>query len=197
MLDTGAEDDGVDELTIFGIDNLDPDFNGYVARHADEEPDRRHLPAARGRSASTRDTPVRADDAGAPCRRSAASPSERPTARRSSRCCTATRRRRRPRRLPQPRRGDEASDDVQRINYDAALNGRLSVYGLGGNDYFAADDNAAITTLDGGAGYDTFQIGQIFGLKRDEDSPTCRRRGARRLLRTTRSRRSSRRRAAG
>src|SRR5262249_56842084 len=39
--------------------------------------------------------------------------------------------------------------------------------GLGGNDAFYVDDNSAITTLDGGAGYDVFQIGQIFGLKRD------------------------------
>ena len=40
--------------------------------------------------------------------------------------------------------------------------------GFGGNDYFASDDNSAITTLDGGAGVDTFQIGQIFGSKRDQ-----------------------------
>jgi uncharacterized protein (UPF0371 family) len=62
---------------------------------------------------------------------------------------------------------NEPSSEVQRINYDTALNGRLSVYGLGGNDYFASDDNSAITTLDGGSGFDTFQIGQIFGNKRD------------------------------
>ena len=86
--------------------------------------------------------------------------------------------------------GDEASSLVQRINYDAALNGRLSVYGLGGNDYFCVDDNAAITTLDGGAGNDIFQIGQIFGFKRDEDE-------RRPAAGTTRSRCSSRPRAAG
>ena len=62
---------------------------------------------------------------------------------------------------------DSPIADVQRINYDAALNGRLPVYGLGGNDYFFSDDNSAITTLDGGAGFDSFQIGQIFGSKRD------------------------------
>ena len=55
---------------------------------------------------------------------------------------------------------------VERINYDANLNGRLIVDGLGGNDYFAVDDNSTITTLDGGAGDDTFQIGQIFGSQR-------------------------------
>ncbi len=57
--------------------------------------------------------------------------------------------------------------DVQRINYDTALNGRLSVFGRGGNDAFFVDDTSAITTLDGGAGSDSFQIGQIFGTKRD------------------------------
>ncbi|MEO6651293.1 MAG: hypothetical protein ABIP17_01380, partial [Ilumatobacteraceae bacterium] len=60
-----------------------------------------------------------------------------------------------------------SSFDIERINYDTAINGRLSVSGRGGNDYFASDDNSAITTLDGGAGNDTFQIGQIYGLKRD------------------------------
>ena len=57
---------------------------------------------------------------------------------------------------------------VERVNYDNAVNGRLAVYGLGGNDYFAADDNSAATTLDGGVGNDTFQIGQIFGMQRNQ-----------------------------
>ncbi len=55
---------------------------------------------------------------------------------------------------------------VERVNYDARLNGRLEVYGLGGNDYFAMDDNSAITTLDGGTGADQFQIGQLYGSQR-------------------------------
>ncbi|HEY9237367.1 MAG TPA: hypothetical protein VIP10_00890, partial [Burkholderiaceae bacterium] len=55
---------------------------------------------------------------------------------------------------------------VERVNYDARLNGRLEVYGLGGNDYFAMDDNSAITTLDGGSGADQFQIGQLYGSQR-------------------------------
>ncbi len=56
---------------------------------------------------------------------------------------------------------------VELINYDTAINGRLTVDGLGGNDYFAVDDNSATTTLDGGGGNDTFQIGQLYGLTRD------------------------------
>jgi hypothetical protein len=36
---------------------------------------------------------------------------------------------------------------VERINYDEAINGRLIVNGLGGNDRFYIDDNSAITTV--------------------------------------------------
>ncbi|WP_417374531.1 beta strand repeat-containing protein, partial [Glutamicibacter protophormiae] len=57
---------------------------------------------------------------------------------------------------------------VERVNYDRGLNGMLTVLGDGGNDHFAVDDNAATTTLDGGAGDDSFQIGQIFGMRRDQ-----------------------------
>ncbi|MCG8559790.1 MAG: calcium-binding protein [Hyphomicrobiales bacterium] len=57
--------------------------------------------------------------------------------------------------------------ELARINYDSHLNGRLSVFGGGGNDYFATDDTSAIITLDGGEGDDSFQIGQIYGSARD------------------------------
>ncbi|HTH05728.1 MAG TPA: hypothetical protein VL916_07650, partial [Ilumatobacteraceae bacterium] len=56
---------------------------------------------------------------------------------------------------------------VERINYDAALNGRLVVIGGNGADLFAVDDTSATITLDGGAGADRFQIGQLFGTPRD------------------------------
>ena len=46
VLDTGAPNDGQDELAIYGIDNLAPGFNGYVAGYDDQQADRRHLPAA-------------------------------------------------------------------------------------------------------------------------------------------------------
>jgi Ca2+-binding RTX toxin-like protein len=58
-------------------------------------------------------------------------------------------------------------DQAERVNYDQNINARLIVNGLGGNDAFAADDNSSITTLDGGAGNDRFQIGQVFGTPRD------------------------------
>ena len=58
---------------------------------------------------------------------------------------------------------------LERINYDERINGRLTVNGLGGNDYFASDDNSTITTLDGGAGNDIFQIGQIYKTARVYD----------------------------
>ena len=61
--------------------------------------------------------------------------------------------------------------DVERINYDENINSRLIVRGLGGDDYFAVDDNATLTTLDGGAGNDTFQIGQIYGEVRVSTGP--------------------------
>jgi hypothetical protein len=55
---------------------------------------------------------------------------------------------------------------VERINYDGSINSRLTLNGLGDNDSFFSDDNSTITTLDGGAGDDRFQIGQLFGADR-------------------------------
>ncbi len=55
---------------------------------------------------------------------------------------------------------------VERVNYDSSMNGGVHVYSLGGNDYFAVDDNAAPTYLDGGSGDNQFQIGQLYGLRR-------------------------------
>jgi len=56
--------------------------------------------------------------------------------------------------------------EVARINYDMNIDGRLTVAGGAGNDYFAVDDTSAIITLDGGDGDDEFQIGQLYGSKR-------------------------------
>ncbi|MBK5565794.1 hypothetical protein [Ensifer sp. SSB1] len=64
---------------------------------------------------------------------------------------------------------NEPSNESARINYDTALNGRVTVEGLGGNDNFYSDDTTAIVSLQGGAGDDSFQIGQIFGNKRTDD----------------------------
>ena len=61
-------------------------------------------------------------------------------------------------------------DRVERANYDENINARLIVNGLGGDDTIVADDNSSITTLDGGDGNDTFQIGQVFGIPRDADA---------------------------
>ena len=68
--------------------------------------------------------------------------------------------------------GSIRPQEVERVNYDSAINGRLTVYGQGGNDVFAVDDNSAITTLDGGLGNDSFQVGQLYGSKRDSLAPT-------------------------
>ena len=43
-----------------------------------------------------------------------------------------------------------------------------TIEGRGGNDAFYSDDTTAIVTLDGGVGDDSFQIGQIFGERRDQ-----------------------------
>ena len=63
--------------------------------------------------------------------------------------------------------GTTGTFGVERVNYDSAINGGVHVYGIGGNDYFAVDDNAAPTYLDGGSGDNSFQIGQIYGLRRN------------------------------
>src|SRR5207248_2429138 len=56
--------------------------------------------------------------------------------------------------------------EIERINYDENINGRLVINGESGDDRFYSDDNSAITTLDGGPGQDFFQIGQMFGADR-------------------------------
>jgi len=58
---------------------------------------------------------------------------------------------------------DDLWPEVERINYDQTINGRLRVNAGQGDDQFYVDDNSAITTLDGGQGEDLFQIGQVFG----------------------------------
>ena len=167
VLDTGAPDDGVDELAIYGFDNGAPQFNGYVpgttTRNKTDD-----IFLLRATKCIDTAGPYGTTDSPAPT--TCTSPTEvadRPAfvaLLHGDDSLDGGLSGYRSRDI-----GDEASDAVQRINYDTALNGRLSVYGLGGNDAFFVDDNSAITTLDGGAGYDTFQIGQIFGLKRDSD----------------------------
>ncbi len=172
VLDTGAENDGADELSIFGADNDDPDYIGYEAGTTNRNPndDLFLLRAVKcidteGPFGITDQTP----DDGSPVTScdSASEDADDPA-------------------FVALLHGDADEyrynnssdtnsgqiDAVQRINYDAALNGRLSVFGLGGNDDFYVDDNSANTTLDGGAGFDRFQIGQIFGTARDEANGT-------------------------
>ncbi|WP_237708081.1 hypothetical protein [Oceanicola sp. S124] len=58
------------------------------------------------------------------------------------------------------------TEDVERINYTPSINGRIRINTLDGDDYIASDDTGTLFTLDGGAGDDTFQIGQLFGADR-------------------------------
>jgi Ca2+-binding RTX toxin-like protein len=67
--------------------------------------------------------------------------------------------------MPSPDTTDP-SENVERINYDDTIN-LLQVNGGDGDDGFYVDGNSAITVLDGGAGQDTFQFGQIFGADRE------------------------------
>ena len=64
--------------------------------------------------------------------------------------------------------------DYERINYDRPIN-VLHVNGGTLADQFYVDDNSAITVLDGVAGNDTFQFGQIFGDDARPPRPTWRR----------------------
>jgi len=61
---------------------------------------------------------------------------------------------------------NENSPEVQRIQYDTGINGRLTIEAREGDDAFYSDDTTVITTMDGGAGDDSFQVGQIFGQNR-------------------------------
>ncbi|MEL6550929.1 MAG: hypothetical protein AAFQ54_11870 [Pseudomonadota bacterium] len=121
-LDTGLEDDGVDELFVYGNTTEDDIFllrqASFLPNEAADNPG--YVALVHGDEETYRDTIT----------------------------------------------GNEPSAEVQRISYDTAINGRLSVLGLGGDDAFFVDDTSVITTLDGGAGDDSFEIGQIYGLKR-------------------------------
>ena len=55
----------------------------------------------------------------------------------------------------------------ERVDYDSTLEGGLFVFGRAGEDSFALDDDSTVTTIDGGVGDDTFQIGQLFQSPRE------------------------------
>ncbi|HET7352029.1 MAG TPA: hypothetical protein VFJ28_13915 [Marmoricola sp.] len=52
---------------------------------------------------------------------------------------------------------------AEMVTYGDDMNAGLVVNGLDGNDVFAVDDNSTITTLNGGAGDDKFNVGQLYG----------------------------------
>ncbi len=53
--------------------------------------------------------------------------------------------------------------NVELITYNAAITAGLVVNAGEGDDRFAIDDNSTVTTINGDAGDDRFQVGQIFG----------------------------------
>src|SRR5207249_3264727 len=111
VLDTGAPDDGVDSLAIYGRDTLDPAYTGpdgaiddiFLLRRMTEIPTEKAIrpdlylnsPAFVALLHGTFAQVTASDPTGNPAIR------------------------------PQ---------EVQRINYDSAINGRLMVFGMGGND---------------------------------------------------------------
>src|SRR5262249_16188163 len=151
VLDTGGPTDGVNNLSVYGNDNTDPAFTGenkpfddiFLLRRTTDIP---HETERRPGLYANEYAFVAVLDFDPTLGASALGQAQASDPTNSSLV---------------------RSQSVQRINYDSSINGRLMVFGQGGNDYFAVDDNAATTTLDGGAGNDTFQIGQIYGFQRD------------------------------
>jgi len=62
--------------------------------------------------------------------------------------------------------GEEAINNYERVDYNSTIES-LNINSFAGNDYFALDDNRAITEIDAGADDDTFQIGQMFNTDRE------------------------------
>ncbi|HEX5591393.1 MAG TPA: Calx-beta domain-containing protein [Candidatus Limnocylindrales bacterium] len=170
VLDTGAPDNGADELGIYGVDNTAAAYNGYApgstTRNATDD-----LFLLRAVKCLDNEGPYGVTPVGSGIPTTCTSASE--VADRPAFVALLTGNTDPDGGVGLYRdriTGNEPSTMVQRINYDAALNGRITVFGLAGNDAFYVDDTSAIATLDGGAGYDLFQIGQIFGAKRDSDN---------------------------
>ena len=61
--------------------------------------------------------------------------------------------------------GGGFAETYERINYDSSIE-LLRVNTEAGADRVYVDDNSALTLLDGGAGADLFQVGQVFGAPR-------------------------------
>lgn len=138
LLDTGASNDGVDEATIFGADATADLFLLRTSRCLDTEAG--YGLNADGTCASPTETADRPGFVALLHGTADLYTTQTPVA-------------------AQP-------TAVQRVNYDTALNGRLTVEGRAGDDSFFADDTSVIVTLDGGAGNDLFQVGQVFGTHR-------------------------------
>ncbi len=161
VLDTGPANQGVDELDVYGYDNAAAQFNGQNGGADD-------IWLLRALTCIDNESPF-ALNAGVPS--TCASPTE--TADHPAFIALLAGNNNPDGGIGLYRdrvQSNEPSYLVQRINYDRALNGRITVFGLGGNDAFYVDDTQATMTLDGGAGNDSFQIGQIFGTQRDSQS---------------------------
>ena len=63
-----------------------------------------------------------------------------------------------------------ALDQIERVNYDGNVNRGLVINGRDGDDRFSLDDNDVITTINGDAGDDSFQVGQLFDSIRETNA---------------------------
>ena len=59
---------------------------------------------------------------------------------------------------------------VERVNYDADIEGGLTLEGGKGDDTFVLDDTSSSVTIYGGDGDDSFQVGQIFRSPREANA---------------------------
>ena len=66
-------------------------------------------------------------------------------------------------------KGDIGNENIERINFTSGID-IVNLNANGGNDKIFVDGTAKITNIDGGAGNDEFQIGQLYNSERKSDS---------------------------
>ena len=66
-------------------------------------------------------------------------------------------------------KGEIGNENIERINFTSGID-IVNLNANGGNDKIFVDGTAKITNIDGGAGNDEFQIGQLYNSKRKSDS---------------------------
>ncbi|WP_207493738.1 calcium-binding protein [Yoonia litorea] len=65
----------------------------------------------------------------------------------------------------------DPTGEIERVQYDRAIDGDVRVNGRDGDDTFVLDDTLAGVLVFGDAGNDIFQVGQLFNSPRDSENP--------------------------